>query len=180
MALINYITQIQFRYGAIGLLRRQCDWLGIRRPLIVTDRGVKAAGIVDIVLGALAHARTCLPSGRAGLPLRVFNLVVGRGSEVGQVAAGRQTHARGQLPSPARWPPASALRRPVSRNLQYVAIAAGEGAKLVAGGEAIDINGDGAPGFYIRPALFAETTAPMRINREEVFGIRPRGARHPR
>ena len=58
MALINYITQIQFEFGAIGLLRQQCERVGIRRPLIVTDRGVKAAGIIDTVLDALAHAGT--------------------------------------------------------------------------------------------------------------------------
>src|SRR6187402_2668121 len=58
MALINYITQIQFEFGAIGLLRHECERLGIRRPLIVTDRGVKAAGIIDTVLDALAHAGT--------------------------------------------------------------------------------------------------------------------------
>lgn len=58
----------------------------------------------------------------------------------------------------------------LEQNLRYVSIAAAEGAKLVAGGEAIDKNDDGAPGYYMRPALFAETTAAMRINREEVFG----------
>ena len=58
----------------------------------------------------------------------------------------------------------------LAQNLEYVAIAKAEGARLVAGGEAIDRNADGAPGFYMRPALFAETTALMRINREEVFG----------
>src|SRR5690349_11838565 len=56
MALINYITQIQFEFGAIRLLRQECERVGIRRPLIVTDRGVKAAGIIDTVLDALAHA----------------------------------------------------------------------------------------------------------------------------
>ena len=58
MALINYITQIQFEFGAISLLRQECERVGIRRPLIVTDRGVKAAGIIDTVLDALAHAST--------------------------------------------------------------------------------------------------------------------------
>jgi len=58
----------------------------------------------------------------------------------------------------------------LAQNLQYVAIATAEGAKLVAGGEALDRNVDGAPGYYMRPALFAETTTAMRINREEVFG----------
>ena len=58
----------------------------------------------------------------------------------------------------------------LAQNLQYVAIARNEGARLVTGGEAIPTNGDGAPGYYMRPALFTETTASMRINREEVFG----------
>lgn len=58
MALINYITQIQFEYGAISLLGATCERVGIRRPLIVTDRGVRATGIIDIVLGALGHAGT--------------------------------------------------------------------------------------------------------------------------
>ena len=56
MALIHYITQIQFEFGAIRLLRQECERVGIRRPLIVTDRGVKAAGIIDTVLEALAPA----------------------------------------------------------------------------------------------------------------------------
>jgi 4-hydroxybutyrate dehydrogenase len=55
MALIQYITQIQFDFGAIALLGQQCERVGIRRPLIVTDRGVKAAGIIDTVLDALGH-----------------------------------------------------------------------------------------------------------------------------
>lgn len=58
MGLINYITQIQFEFGAIGLLGETCERVGIRRPLIVTDRGVKAAGIIDTVLGALGHVGT--------------------------------------------------------------------------------------------------------------------------
>ena len=58
MALINYVTQIQFEFGAIGMLRQQCERLGIHRPLIVTDRGVKAAGIIDTVLSALGHTGT--------------------------------------------------------------------------------------------------------------------------
>lgn len=54
MALINYITQIQFEFGALRLLKSECDRVGIRRPLIVTDRGIQAAGIVDKVLSALS------------------------------------------------------------------------------------------------------------------------------
>jgi aldehyde dehydrogenase (NAD+) len=58
----------------------------------------------------------------------------------------------------------------LAQDLDYIAIAKAEGAKLVAGGEAMEKNADGAPGYYLQPTLFAETTAQMRINREEVFG----------
>ena len=54
MALIYYVTQIQFDFGAIQLLKQECDRVGIRRPLIVTDPGVKAAGILQKSLDALA------------------------------------------------------------------------------------------------------------------------------
>ncbi|MGF6767802.1 4-hydroxybutyrate dehydrogenase [Paraburkholderia sp. GAS199] len=53
MSLINYITQIQFESGAVRLLKQECERTGIRRPLIVTDKGIVAAGIVDTVLNAL-------------------------------------------------------------------------------------------------------------------------------
>jgi 4-hydroxybutyrate dehydrogenase len=54
MALIYYVTQIQFDFGALQLLKQECDRVGISRPLIVTDPGVKAAGILQKSLDALA------------------------------------------------------------------------------------------------------------------------------
>ncbi|MDH5204020.1 MAG: iron-containing alcohol dehydrogenase [Hylemonella sp.] len=53
MALIYYITQVQFDFGAISLLKQECERSGISRPLIVTDAGVKAAGLLQKALDAL-------------------------------------------------------------------------------------------------------------------------------
>ena len=53
MSLIYYVTQIQFDFGAISLLKQECERVGISRPLIVTDAGVKAAGILQKALDAL-------------------------------------------------------------------------------------------------------------------------------
>jgi alcohol dehydrogenase class IV len=53
MAFINYVTQIQFDFGAVKLLRQECERVGINKPLIVTDPGVKAAGILQKALDAL-------------------------------------------------------------------------------------------------------------------------------
>ena len=53
MSFINYVTQIQIDFGAIQLLQQECDRVGMKRPLIVTDAGVKAAGILQKALDAL-------------------------------------------------------------------------------------------------------------------------------
>ncbi|QGZ59154.1 iron-containing alcohol dehydrogenase [Paraburkholderia acidiphila] len=63
MSLINYVTQIQFDFGAIRLLKDECARVGISRPLIVTDKGVRAAGVIDKVLGALAVASATIYDG---------------------------------------------------------------------------------------------------------------------
>ena len=58
----------------------------------------------------------------------------------------------------------------LGQDVDYIGIAQGEGGKLAHGGERIEKNADGAPGFYLTPALITDTTPDMRINREEVFG----------
>ncbi|NRF50440.1 iron-containing alcohol dehydrogenase, partial [Pseudomonas stutzeri] len=63
MPLINYITQIQFDFGAVRLLKSECERVGVSRPLIVTDKGVRAAGIIDTVLDALA----------GGVPVTIYD-----------------------------------------------------------------------------------------------------------
>lgn len=53
MAFIYYVTQVQFDYGAVRLLKAECERVGITKPLIVTDQGVKAAGVLQKALDAL-------------------------------------------------------------------------------------------------------------------------------
>jgi 4-hydroxybutyrate dehydrogenase len=53
MAFIYYVTQIQFEYGAVKLLKQECERVGITRPLVVTDAGVRAAGVLQKALDAL-------------------------------------------------------------------------------------------------------------------------------
>jgi 4-hydroxybutyrate dehydrogenase len=55
MAFIYYVTQIQFDFGAIKLLKQECDRVGISKPLIITDQGVKAAGILQKALDQLPN-----------------------------------------------------------------------------------------------------------------------------
>ena len=53
MALIQYLTQIQIDFGVLGLLADECRKHGITRPLVVTDPGVRAVGILQKALDAL-------------------------------------------------------------------------------------------------------------------------------
>ena len=55
----------------------------------------------------------------------------------------------------------------LEQDLSYVEIGKGEGAVLAAGGNRLKLATDG---FYMTPALFSESAAAMRINREEIFG----------
>lgn len=57
MNLITYLTRIQFGAGAVRLLADELALLGVAAPLVVTDRGVVAAGLVERVLGAAGLAR---------------------------------------------------------------------------------------------------------------------------
>ncbi len=54
MALIYYVTQVQLDFGAVKLLKQECERVGITRPLVVTDAGVRAAGVLQRALDALA------------------------------------------------------------------------------------------------------------------------------
>jgi 4-hydroxybutyrate dehydrogenase len=57
MTTITYLTTIHFDFGAVGLLGEELRALGARRPLVVADRGVEAAGLVDRALGDIAAPR---------------------------------------------------------------------------------------------------------------------------
>lgn len=46
MGTINYLTTVQFEVGAVKVLGAECGRLGITRPLVVTDAGVRAAGLL--------------------------------------------------------------------------------------------------------------------------------------
>jgi len=53
MASIFYITQVHIEYGALQRLSEECQRIGIHRPLIVTDAGIKAAGLLQQALDAM-------------------------------------------------------------------------------------------------------------------------------
>jgi aldehyde dehydrogenase (NAD+) len=55
----------------------------------------------------------------------------------------------------------------LAQNLRYVRVATEEGGRLAAGGERLSLAN---PGYFMSPAVIADTAPEMRINCEEVFG----------
>ena len=53
MASIFYITQVHIEFGALQRLTEECQRIGISRPLIVTDAGIKAAGLLQQALDVM-------------------------------------------------------------------------------------------------------------------------------
>jgi 4-hydroxybutyrate dehydrogenase len=49
MALINYLTRIQFDFGALALLPAELEALGMKRPLLVSDPGISATPLLGKV-----------------------------------------------------------------------------------------------------------------------------------
>ena len=76
MPMIGYLTKIQFDHGALALLPEELELLGASKPLVVTDPGIVASGLLDQLLGALGD-----------LPHAVFDETLSNPTEEGVLAA---------------------------------------------------------------------------------------------
>ncbi len=54
MAVITYLTRVEFDEGAVRRLPAMLEGLGVKRPLVVTDHGLISTGIVDRVTALFA------------------------------------------------------------------------------------------------------------------------------
>ena len=76
MARIYYITQVEIDFGAVRLLPAECERSAMRRPLVVSDAGVRAAGVLQLALDALG-----------GMPHAVFDATPSNPTEAAVRAA---------------------------------------------------------------------------------------------
>ena len=84
MAQILYVTNILIDFGVLAQLKAECERVGMARPLVVTDAGVKAAGLLDRVQQALA-----------GVPHAVFDATPSNPTEAAVRAAAELYRAQG-------------------------------------------------------------------------------------
>lgn len=136
--------------------------MGGKNPLVVLDDADIDTAVACALNGAFySTGQRCTASSRLiveasihdqfvdKLQVAVSGLVVGNalavGTQIGPVVDQRQ----------------------LDQNQKYIDIGKNEGATLLCGG---DLPQKETPGFYMAPALFADTENDMRINREEIFG----------
>src|SRR5215469_13046671 len=62
MAFIFYLTHVHLGFGTINELKSECARVGIRRPMVVTDKGVVAAGLAQRAIDVIG-----------GLPVTLFD-----------------------------------------------------------------------------------------------------------
>ena len=84
MAQIQYLTQIHLDPGVVQRLREECVRVGIAKPLVISDAGVRAAGVLDLALAALGD-----------LPHVVFDATPSNPTEAAVRAAAAQYRAQG-------------------------------------------------------------------------------------
>jgi len=92
MARIQYLTQIDIEAGAVALLAAECQRIGMRKPLVVSDAGVRAAGVLDKALqalGTLPHAVfDATPSNPTEAAVRAASLIYQNEGCDGLIAVG--------------------------------------------------------------------------------------------
>jgi hypothetical protein len=84
MAHIQYLTQIHLDFGVVSMLPQACSDAGMQRPLVITDAGVRAAGVLDQALHALRD-----------MPHAVFDGTPSNPTEAGVRAAVQALRAAG-------------------------------------------------------------------------------------
>ena len=150
---------------AAGAVKRQARVqleMGGKNPLIVLDDADLERAVAIALDGCFyATGQRCTASSRLIVQDGVHDRFVAMLAE--KVAALRVGPALD--PDTQVGPAVSEDQRETS--WRYVDIARGEGGRVVAGGERLNLD---TPGWYVQPTLIADTDPAGRINTEEVFG----------
>ena len=145
---------------AADTMKRLSLELGGKSPVIIlkdTDIDMAVQGAAQAVF--FNHGQVCTAGSRLFVERPIYDKVMQGLAE----AASSIVLGSGFKPDSQMGPLVSARHR--ERVQSYLERGRREGGRLIAGGEPID-----GPGYFFRPAVFADTSASMAIRREEVFG----------
>ncbi len=148
--------------GAVARQARVQLEMGGKNPLVVLDDADLDRAVAIALDGSFfATGQRCTASSRLIVTDGIHDRFVAALAE--KVAALRVGDA---LDPQTQMGPAVSEDQ-MEQSYRYIDIAVGEGGRLVTGGQRLRLD---KPGWYVQPALIADTAADMRINCEEVFG----------
>lgn len=134
--------------------------LGGKSPVIMladVDVAMAVQGAAQAIF--FNHGQVCTAGSRLYIQKPIFEAVI---AGLAEVAKGFKLGAA--FDAQAQMGPLVSARQ-LQRVQGYVDIGVSEGARLLAGGERLS-----RPGFFLQPAVFANTKPEMTIVREEIFG----------
>jgi aldehyde dehydrogenase (NAD+) len=150
---------------AEGAIRRQARVqleMGGKNPLVVLDDADLERAVACAIDGAFfGTGQRCTASSRVIVTEGIHDRFVAA------LAERAKALKVGDALDPSTQIGPAVSQMQLDQNMSYVEIATKEGGRLVTGGELLSL---GTPGFYMSPAVIADTAPDMRINCEEVFG----------
>jgi aldehyde dehydrogenase (NAD+) len=136
--------------------------MGGKNPLVVlTDADLDRAVAIALDGGFFQTGQRCTASSRVLVEDAIHDRFVAA------LAERAQALRVGAALDPATQIGPASSEAQLEQNLRYVGIATSEGGRLVTGGTPVRC---ATPGYYMSPAVVADTHPDMRINNEEVFG----------
>ncbi|MFN3932457.1 MAG: aldehyde dehydrogenase family protein [Brevundimonas sp.] len=150
---------------AAGAVRRQARVqleMGGKNPLIVLDDADLDRAVMIALDGSFyATGQRCTASSRLIVQDGIHDrFVAALAEKVSALRVGPALDPNTQI-----GPAVSEDQRETS--YRYIEIARGEGGRIVAGGDRMQLE---TPGWYVQPTLIVDTDPDGRINNEEVFG----------
>ncbi len=146
--------------AAAGNLKRVSLELGGKAPALLFRDADLERTIPALAMAIYAfQGQNCMAATRIIVEAAVYDRVVAGVADI----MSKLQPGHGLLPESELGPMISAGHR--ARVLEIIESGRAEGAELVTGGAALD-----GPGYFLTPAVFAQTSRDMRVMREEIFG----------
>ncbi|RLK52178.1 aldehyde dehydrogenase family protein [Microbacterium telephonicum] len=128
-----------------------------------TDDSYYDKALEGFTFFALNQGEVCTCPSRGLIQRSIYDRFLGDALDrVGKIVQGNPL-------DPATMIGAQASNDQLEKILSYIDIGKAEGAKVLAGGERVDLGGDLSEGYYVAPTVF-EGQNSMRIFQEEIFG----------
>jgi alpha-ketoglutaric semialdehyde dehydrogenase len=158
----SQLTGAKVGMGAMARQARVQLEMGGKNPLLVLDDADLDRAVLCALDGSFfATGQRCTASSRLIVTAAIHDRFVEA------LAAKAAALKVGDALDPASQMGPLVNQVQMEKTLSYLEIAGKEGGRLVTGGRQLKLE---KPGWYVTPAVIADTSQAMRVNREEIFG----------